>query len=184
MRTPSVEELADREAIREVVNRYVRGVDRLDADCMRSAYWPDAIDDHGVFVGNAWEFVDRVMATHGRWRATLHTTTNHMIELDPGGTTARGECYNVTYLIPEPSEPAGSEAGEGHDWPGPSSVETWFGRYLDKYEKRDGEWRIIHRVCVHEATASVAVPGPMDIPADKFRQGTFDRPAAGRPIGP
>ena len=48
-----------REAIREVAFRYSRGVDRLDADVMRSAYWPDAVDDHGRFVGNGWEFVER-----------------------------------------------------------------------------------------------------------------------------
>ena len=60
MHTPTPNQLAAREAIREVANRYAYGVDRLDADCMRSAYWPEAIDNHGVFVGNAWEFVDRV----------------------------------------------------------------------------------------------------------------------------
>lgn len=167
MQTPQPQELADREAIREVVNRYAHGLDRLDRDWMRSAYWPDAIDDHGVFVGNAWEFVDRCMASHARWRATLHCTFNHQIDVDPGGTTARGETYNVSYLF----------RANG------TAVETWYGRYLDRYEKREGEWRIAHRVCVHEGTALSDGP-PMSIAADKFRSGGFDRPSTGRPIGP
>lgn len=93
------EELADREAIREVAYRYARGVDRLDAEIMRSAYWPEATDDHGRFSGNGWEFVDRVMATHGRWRATMHCNMNHSIEFDDGALTARGEISNLTYLL-------------------------------------------------------------------------------------
>ena len=48
-----MEELADREAIRECLYRYSRGVDRLDADMLRSAYWPDAVDNHLSFTGNA-----------------------------------------------------------------------------------------------------------------------------------
>ncbi|MDI1288993.1 MAG: nuclear transport factor 2 family protein, partial [bacterium] len=86
-----------REAIREVSFRYSRGVDRLDADLMRSAYWPDAVDDHGRFVGNGWEFVERVVGTHDRWAATMHCNLNHSIEFDDADH-ARGEIYNLTYL--------------------------------------------------------------------------------------
>ena len=28
-------------------------------------------------------------------------------------------------------------------------LSTWYGRYLDTYERRGDEWRILHRVCVH-----------------------------------
>lgn len=167
MSTPSLRELVDREAIREVANRCAHGVDRLDPDRMRSAYWPDAIDDHGVFVGNAWEFVDRVVSSHTRYRSTLHTTLNHQIEFDDD-VHARGEIYNVTYLF-RADEP---------------TIETWYGRYLDRYEQRDGEWRIIHRVCVHEGSTSRPLDEPMPIEYARFRQGSFDRPSCGRPIGP
>ena len=57
------------------------------------------------------------------------------------------------------------------------------GRYLDVMEKRGDEWRILERVCVHEHTHSQAVD-PMQIDAEKFRQGNFDRPAEQRPVGP
>lgn len=159
MRTPNLQELADREAIREVANRYAHGVDRLDAECMRSAYWPEATDDHGVFVGNAWAFVDRVIASHGRWAWTMHATTNHQIEFGPDGNSARGELYNVTSLM----------SGDR------STLNTWYGRYLDRYEKRGDEWRIIHRVCVHEGSSSRPAGDPMPIAYERFRQGSFDR---------
>jgi hypothetical protein len=161
------EQLSDLECIRDAVRRYSHGVDRLDGDWMKSAYWPDGTDHHGVFVGNAHEFVDRCMASHVRWRSTLHCIYNHSIELDPDGTHARGEVYNVSHLFRD-------------DVP---TQETWYGRYLDEYEKRGDEWRILHRVCVHEGTRSDPA-GQMPIATETFRQGSFDRPSSGRPIGP
>ena len=49
----AVARAAAAEAIRQAALRYCRGVDRLDAELMRSAYHDDATDDHGVFVGPA-----------------------------------------------------------------------------------------------------------------------------------
>jgi hypothetical protein len=164
----SAEELSDIQSIRDAAHRYCRGVDRLDAEEMRSAYWPDATDDHGVFVGNAMEFVDRVIASHARWRATMHCILNHHIELDGDGVGARGEIYNVTYLFHRDAE----------------IVDTWWGRYLDRYEQRGGHWRIAERVCVHEGTRTSGVGEPMAIPAEMFRQGSVDRAVADRRRGP
>ena len=161
----TVSELSDIQLIRDAAHRYCRGVDRLDADEMRSAYWPDAIDDHGVFVGNAMEFVDRVIQSHGRWRATMHCILNHHIELDGDGIGAKGEIYNVTYLFHT----------EGN------AMDTWWGRYLDRYEQRDGVWRIAHRVCVHECTRAYGSGDAMPIPVELFRQGSFDRAVAPTP---
>jgi len=85
----SPQQLSDLESIRDAAKRYSHGVDRLDGDWMKSAYWPDATDDHGVFVGNAWEFVDHCMASHVRWRSTMHCIFNHQIRLDDDGLSAR-----------------------------------------------------------------------------------------------
>ena len=163
---PTAEELSIIEACRQAALRYCRGVDRLDPDCMKSAYWPEATDDHGTFVGNAYEFVEHCMASHTRWDWTMHTVLNHLVEVDDADH-ARGEVYNVTWL----QRPTGE-------------LDVWFGRYLDRYEQREGDWRIIERVCVHEGDRTVPPGTPMPMAADLFRQGDWDRPAEGRPVGP
>ena len=134
---------------------------------MKSAYWEDATDDHGVYVGDAMAFVEHCMISHLKWRSTSHCILNHYIELDDDGVMARGEIYNVTYLLQADND----------------ILDTWFGRYLDRYEKRDDQWRIRERVCVHEGTTSTPV-APMAIDAASFRQGNFDRPSSGRLVGP
>ncbi len=166
--TITIEQLLATEACREAARRYSYGIDRLDGEVMKSAYWPDAIDDHGVFVGNAWEFCERVVASHDRFTWTMHTIFNHRVEIEPDGQHARGEVYNVSYLFTEDDR----------------RLATWYGRYLDAYECREGEWRILHRVCVHHSDVSEHVPESMGINAGKFRQASFDRPANQRPIGP
>ena len=163
----SLEQLSDLQCIRDCAHRYCRGVDRLDEALMKSAYWPDATDDHGVFVGNAMEFAEMCMVSHLKWRSTSHCILNHHIELDDDGSHARGEIYNVTYLFQSDAD----------------ILDIWHGRYLDLYEKRADEWRIKERVCVHEGTHSQAVSA-MDIDAASFRQGSFDRPASGKTLGP
>ena len=50
--------LLDRQAIADVLVTYSRAIDRLDRDLLISVYHPDAIDDHGVFIGTREEFAD------------------------------------------------------------------------------------------------------------------------------
>jgi hypothetical protein len=166
------EQLSDLQSIRDAALRYCRGVDRLDVELMKSAYWPEATDDHGVFVGNAWDFSEICMESHLGWRSTSHCIFNHTIDLDPDGVRARGEIYNVTYLFQKDAD----------------VLDTWHGRYLDIYEKREvdpsqAEWRILERVCVHEGTHSAQIQ-PMTLAGSKFRTGSFDRATPGRRIGP
>ena len=144
--------------------RYCHGVDRLDPDVMKSAYWPEAIDEHGSFVGNGHEFVEYCMTAHLKWAWTMHSIYNHQIELDDDGTHATGQIYNVTHLGRADS----------------ADIDVWYGRYLDQYEKRGDEWRILHRVCSHNGTETRQVQ-PMPIAAEKYRDGSFDRltPPAG-----
>ncbi len=154
------------EAIRDAAHRYCRGVDRLDPELMKSAYWPDAIDDHGTYVGDAPAFCDRVVTSHRRFEATMHCILNHAIVIDDD-STAHGEIYNISYLH--------RLDDTGQRW-----LDTWWGRYLDRYERRTvaggrEDWRIAHRTCVHEWTRSEPIDGSMPIAADRFRPGSADR---------
>lgn len=128
-----VRELYDRQAIRAVVERYSRGVDRQDKDILLSCYHPDAIDDHGMFVGSAGEFFDWTMPSHLRMFCThQHIVTNHVCELD--GDVAHCETY---YMFAGMTEEANQLAMSG-------------GRYVDRMERREGEWKIAARKCLVE----------------------------------
>ncbi|WP_408899794.1 nuclear transport factor 2 family protein (plasmid) [Nocardioides sp. R1-1] len=131
-------ELLDRQAILDCLVRCARGVDRLDADLIRSAYHPDALDDHGMFVGDRDEFC--------RWAVELHTSahiahqhhlTNHTCRLD--GDSADAETYFVFTAVNRPTS-----EGEA------PTVVTSGGRYIDRLEQRAGEWRISVRLVVRE----------------------------------
>jgi len=159
------ERAAAAEEIRQAALRYCRGVDRLDAELMFSAYHPDAVDDHGVFVGPARDLCDRVVRSHQRYDATMHCVLNHAIDF-VDEVTATGEIYNVTYLRATVD--------------GVTQLHTWWGRYLDRYECREGRWAIAHRVCVHEWTQTEPAGEPMPVDASLFRPGHADR-AAGIP---
>ena len=144
------------EHIRQAVLRYCRGVDRLDAALMSSAYHDGATDDHGTIAGPAQELCERVVQSHRRYDATMHCVLNHAIDL-VDETHATGEVYNVTYL----------KRGE--------LLDTWWGRYLDRYECRDGRWAIVHRTCVHEWTETRPLSSVMPIDTTRFRAGNDDR---------
>jgi hypothetical protein len=124
------DELADREAIRHCLLRYARGIDRIDEDLLRSVYWEDATDEHaGMFSGPASEFVDWLLrALPGM--ETLHVVANVLIEI--AGPLASVESY--VYAIHRTNQ-----NGTPADMIGA-------GRYIDRFERRNGEWRIARRV--------------------------------------
>src|SRR6202042_2408753 len=72
----SLARLLAKDAISDAILRFARGADRSDLELMRSAYWPDATDDHGNFSGNALEFTEFAIEVLKRFRATMHFITN------------------------------------------------------------------------------------------------------------
>ena len=124
--------LVDRQDILDCLTRYCRGVDRLDKQLLLSAYHPDARDDHGVFVGNPEAFWDWVHGVHSAGqKLTMHTILNHTCEIE--GDVAHSETYCIFY---------GQNVDDSFDIVG--------NRYIDRLERRDGEWRIADRVCASE----------------------------------
>lgn len=142
-----VRELHDRAAIRAVVNRYCRGVDRQDRELLVSCYHADAIDDHGMFVGPAGEFFDWTDPSHLHlFRNHQHIVTNHVCDLD--GDVAHGETY---YMFAGMTAAGNELALSG-------------GRYVDRFERRGGEWRIAARKCLVEwgsANMTIAEMAPV-----------------------
>ncbi len=127
-----VRDQKDRHEIHECLLRYTRGVDRHDIKLLESAYHDDAFDEHGVVNGNREEFCAWALAYHGGYqRSHHHVITNSVIDLD--GDTAHVETYYTFF---------------GDNKAGPATLA--YGRYVDRFERRNGEWRIAHRVCVSE----------------------------------
>jgi hypothetical protein len=125
--------MRDRQAIWDCLMRYSRGVDRFDRDLVLSAYHPDALDDHGKFLGSPAEFWDWAHDQHSRVHLShQHYIANHSCELD--GDVAHTETYYMFAAICREGAP----------------VAITGGRYVDRFEKRGGEWRIAYRVCTRD----------------------------------
>lgn len=132
-REAALDTLISRAAIQDILARYCRALDRCDGDGLKEAFWPDGHDDHGLFVGNIEDFVEFTIPSLRKMERTMHVIANCVIEFDDGDH-ARSETYVVAYHeIP-------GELGASHIAAG--------GRYLDRFERRSGEWRILERVYV------------------------------------
>ena len=127
----SKNEEIDIQTIKQVIATHSRGIDRLDNKILQSAYWEDAEVDYGEFKGLAYEFIDLVIpALREIYLLTQHKVSNTLITLK--GDIALSETYVTAYhlSIDEKTEM------------------TFLGRYLDKMEKRENKWRILHRKVV------------------------------------
>jgi hypothetical protein len=123
------DEMVDREAIRDTLLRYARGTDRCDEDMLRDAYWPDAHDDHLEFSGTRDAFVEYAMPRLRAMKYNMHTIGNILISVR--GSQADVESYFQGYHSIEVD-------GKRRD-------AFAAGRYLDVFERRGEEWRIIRR---------------------------------------
>jgi hypothetical protein len=131
--TIDLEEIAAQLAIRKALARYCRGVDRGDNPMIESAYWPDAYDDHGNFKGGPADFAAYITERFDRTpRIGQHHVTNVYAEVD--ADVAHVESYFIAFNAQLDT------AGGEHD--------LVTGRYLDRFERRAGEWRIARRQVV------------------------------------
>jgi hypothetical protein len=129
----AVQRLLDKEAIWTAVLRYSRGLDRLDIDLFRSAYWEDALTCHGSTNGSVDEFLDWWLPLQEDRECCQHGITNHSVELD-SDSEAHGETYFLVSIKNRNSD----------------KVELVGGRYVDRFEKRGEEWRIKTRILIFE----------------------------------
>ena len=77
-----LQELRDREAIREAIHRYCQAVDRCDLEMLKSCYWEDGYDDHGFFGGNAHDFAEYVIPCLQQVDSSMHSITNTRFKFD------------------------------------------------------------------------------------------------------
>jgi hypothetical protein len=132
-----VELLLAERAIERVLGTYSRAADRFDLELMRSCYWPDGTDDHGSYDGGIDGFIEFVGPALQRFDRTNHFLGNMLIDVDLPNDVARAETYAVAYH-------------RLHDADGLEQDMVAGLRYVDRFARRDGEWRIAKRVCAFE----------------------------------
>jgi len=129
-------ELLDREAIRDCIYRYCRGIDRADENSLRSSYWPDATDRHGSYSGPVegfFQWAREVFQTNAR---NVHQVSNILIEFKDDAAAVVETYFSAL------------QRGPGKD--GVSRQFHIAGRYCDLFEKRAGEWRVARRIVAYD----------------------------------
>ncbi|MCS6947817.1 MAG: nuclear transport factor 2 family protein [Steroidobacteraceae bacterium] len=153
-----------RHEITEVLHRYARGWDREDEATIRDCFWPDSTHQHGAFRGLSHEFVAISFKATRNVKLMSHSISNISIEIV--GNRAVSECHFLAYH----RRPSRTGSGEV----------DWFlkGRYLDRFERRSGVWKIAHRRGLHDFARTFE-------PADtSLASAPADQLSAPRPLDP
>lgn len=131
--------LIDHFDIREVIEAYVDGCDRADTAAVKDVYHPDSWDDHGPMKMPGHEFAETcVQSLIDNWRTCNHLLGQSRIRVD--ADEAGAETYFFASLTRD------TEAG--------AMLDQMVGRYIDRFERRDGVWRIKDRRCISEWSSS------------------------------
>lgn len=166
-----MQEVQDRQAIFDCIKRNSRGNDRFDVDLVTSSYHDDGVHELGEKEISGRQYGEHANNAHGRlFDATLHNVTMHACEIK--GDVAHAESYSLGVFLDK-----GAETGR-----------ILAGRYIDRLEKRDGEWKIALR----RATVEVAIegkatlPNGVPLPGSRFLRGNRDAsdPSYDRPLQP
>ena len=135
-----LEELEARTAIEDCLKRFARAVDRKDWKSARAAYHDDAVDDHGFFKGPPDQFLAHIEKLHAQQDHSMHFNTNVLIEFQ-SPERAFVETYVLVLQRFRPGSP-----GVPPEAAGLRNMAS--ARYIDLFEKRIGEWRVVHRTLV------------------------------------
>ncbi|HCV00456.1 MAG: hypothetical protein CL897_05575 [Dehalococcoidia bacterium] len=127
--------IAEREITR-VLMLYARGIDRIDTDLVQSCFHPDAVLRYGADT-TPEQFTSNASGGLSSYRFTQHRIGNVIIDIE--GDFAWCESYCLArHRIPVED--------------GPDKDFLWGGRYVDRFERRNGEWLILQRTVVHDYT--------------------------------
>ena len=126
--------LLDKQQLHELLLNYCRGVDRHDFALLETLYHPDSVDDHSpLFKGSGPDYVRWIPTILERYTVTSHVITGALFNVD--GDVADGEAQVTAYHLTRKE---------------PAREVIFHGRFLDRYERRQGVWRILERVTVND----------------------------------
>ena len=126
--------IMDRQAIVELIYRYCRAMDRIDAELGYSIWHEDAVADYGaqIYQGSGRGFIDHVCEQHRRALTHTHQVTNITIELEQDRAASESYVTSVLRFM---------QAGST------KQITTW-GRYIDTWTRRGGRWGIDKRIAI------------------------------------
>lgn len=153
MNDRDLHELADRLAIRDLVDRYARAADRVDGAAAAALFTEQGAlrifergRDEPVRERLGREAIAVAFAGLSRYEVTLHVVANHLVDLD--GDVATGETYCLAHHV--------RSLGEGAE----RSDYLMAIRYLDDFVRTAEGWRFSQRRLHLEFTQELPVSGP------------------------
>jgi hypothetical protein len=140
-------EIEVRARIEDALRSYCRGIDRLDGSLIEAAFHAGALlIDYGGEPMTIEAFVPRALGSLGRkYVATQHRLSNIAITRD--GDSALVESYVLATHV--------EVEGAGR------RLHTFAGRYIDRFEERDGQWRIAQRTLRNDWSSVEPMGEPM-----------------------
>jgi hypothetical protein len=180
-------ELLDKQAITEVLVRYLRGENRNDRDLFLATFWPDSECHNQVYQNwppgtaespDAWEVSGPAEWAEKYWYQPEPPNPPYFsilgqVLIEVEDNVAYSEAYFVSYIqgVQQPSwaraedEVGVADALKTHtitqSADGRKYMRIRGGRYCDRFERRDGVWKVAHRIVTddwsfwHDCTETV-----------------------------
>jgi hypothetical protein len=147
-------DLLAKDAIREQVYNYGRGIDRLDKQLTLDVWHPDGTADYGGQQVNGRDWAEGLFKGLPSMTASAH----HLLESrnEVTGDTATRETIANTSIVNPLEERALQGVRTGASG---ISVSLIRGRYADRWSKRNGRWALDHRAYIEDFRTVQEVPG-------------------------
>ena len=143
--------LQAKQAITEVIYRYARAIDRMDESLLRSVFHPGSRHSH-FYEGPSsdpgipssreapGDFVAFALGLLSAYSRTHHQLGNTLIQLEGDGTATAETYFTAFHRMRARGDPLAAE--NAYD----TEMDYFVGgRYLDRFESRGGEWKIVQR---------------------------------------
>ena len=137
--------LEDRAAITDIIAAYAHAIDRRRWGMMEHLFHEDAQFQFGTVIGDWRGFVEQARAIIDPCLATQHQLGQIQFGFD--GDTV---CHTETYMTAMHTVPADYPLAEVFPDKGKTYSAVVAGRYVDRFEKRGGEWRIAQRTGLYD----------------------------------
>lgn len=144
-----LEQVEAKQALQQLNARFSRAMDRMDRCLMVSLWTDDGEIDWGPHKGSVQPFVIAATTADPRLERSFHSVSNEYFVVDGDSATGEVSVIIVSTVI---------EDGQKID-------RLVGGRYLDRYRKEGGQWKIAQRCFVHDWN--------MNVPSSTADEGMF-----------